>query len=242
MPEPRIGAPVAPSLPRRFYAQATAEAGEGGYLLKLDGRSARTPARAPLALPTPELAEAIAAEWNRQVDPATMPLTKLANTVIDGVAIQADGVRDEIVRYAGSDLVFYRAGEPDALVSVQSAAWDPVLAWAREALGARFVLSEGVMFVEQSAAALAQVRSALPGAEKPFRLAALHVLTTLSGSALIALMHAAGSLDVGEAWRIAHVDETYQESRWGADAEALARRAHREAEFRAASTILTLVP
>ncbi|MDB5591347.1 ATP12 family protein [Enterovirga sp.] len=227
-------------LPKRFFREARAEAGEGGFVLSLDGRPARTPGRAPLLLPTLGLGEAVAAEWNGQgdtIDPATMPLTRLANTAIDGVAREMEAVRADIARYAGSDLVAYRAGEPATLVAAQDAAWEPVLGWAREALGARFVLSQGVMFVQQPDDSLARVRERLEAESSPFRLAALHVMTTLTGSVLIPLMHVAGALEAQAAWEAAHVDERYQESHWGQDAEAALRLERREAEFVAASRL-----
>ena len=236
MPE---GAP----LPRRFYERAEAREEPGGFALVLDGRPARTPGRAPLFLPTRALGEAVAAEWQAQaatIDPGTMPLTRLANTAVDGVAPTADAVRADIARYAASDLVCYRAGEPDALVAAQAAAWDPVLRWAEEELGARFILSEGVTFVAQPDGSLHRVRERIEAERSPFRLAALHVLTTLAGSVLIALMLGAGRLGVREAWGALHVDELFQEGRWGADHEATERRALREAEFEAAATLWEL--
>lgn len=235
--------PDAAPRPKRFYARAEAVPGEGGFVLALDGRPARTPARAVLTLPTHALGAAVAAEWNGQgetMQPAAMPLTRLANTAVDGVAATLAEVRDDIARYAGSDLVVYRAGEPESLVAGQAAAWDPVLDWARDDLGARFVLRQGLTFVDQPDASLARVRARLAAETSPFALAALHVMTTLTGSALIALMHAAGALDLDAAWRAAHVDELYQEGRWGADAEAVDRRARREAEFATASRMWTL--
>lgn len=230
--------------PKRFYRAASAEpAGDGTFVLQLDGRPARTPARAPLALPTVALGEAVAVEWRaqgEQIDPATMPLTRLANTAIDGIAREIDAVRADLARYAGSDLVVYRAGAPDRLVSQQAAAWDPVLDWAQSALGARFVLSEGVMFVEQPESSLERVRERLAREGSPFRLGALHVMTTLTGSLLLALMHAGGALSSDAAWAAAHVDELFQESQWGQDAEAAARRDARRSEFEAASRLLEL--
>jgi chaperone required for assembly of F1-ATPase len=230
-------------LPKRFYEAASVEPGEGGFVLVLDGRPARTPARSPLALPTHELGEAVAAEWGTQgetIDPASMPLTRMANTAIDGVAPRRREVVDDLVRYAGSDLVCYRAGDPARLAAEQDAAWNPVLAWADRELGARFVLAEGVMHVDQPEAAVAAVRRAVEAVESPFALAALHVMTTLTGSVLIALAHARGEIDADRAWTAAHVDELYQESVWGEDAEAAARRAARRAEFQAASTLSRL--
>lgn len=251
MPDPddaprRPGRPPAPAaLPKRFYALAAAEpqAG-GGYALALDSKPARTPGRNPLAVPGRALADAIAAEWNDQtevIDPARMPLTRLANTAIDGVAAEFDAVRADLARYAGSDLVCYRAGAPDRLVAAQAEAWDPVLAWVRAELGAQFVMSVGVNFVQQPEIALARVRNALDAETSPFALAALHVMTTLTGSVLIVLMHAAGALDAEAAWQAAHVDEFHQEMFWGLDYEAAARRAARRAEFGTASRLLALV-
>ena len=229
--------------PRRFYKAAGLRPEAGGLVLMLDDRPARTPGRSPLLIPSLPLAEAVAAEWNAQtgiVDPATMPLTRLANSAIDGVAREMEAVRADIIRYAGSDLVAYRAPGPDSLVASQGAAWDPILAWARASLGARFLLCEGVMFVEQPAASLDRVRTHLDADLSAFRIAALHMMTTLSGSALIALMHAAGALSAEAAWQAAHVDELFQEGQWGQDADALARRTAREAEFKTASRFYAL--
>src|SRR5205085_411871 len=128
-------------------------------------------------------------------------------------------------------LVCYRAGEPERLVTEQAAAWDPILAWARARLSVQFILSEVVMAVMQPEAAVAAVRARVSEPLSPFRLAALHVMTTLAGSVLIALAHADGALGLDEAWAAAHVDERFQESLWGEDEEASRRRAAREAEF-----------
>jgi chaperone required for assembly of F1-ATPase len=216
---------------------------DGAFELVLDGRPARTPAKNPVAVPTRALGEALAAEWQAQaatIDPRAMPLTRIVNSAIDGVAPRRAAVAADIAAYAGADLVCYRAGEPERLVAEQARAFDPILAWAREALGAQFVLSEGVMHVAQPEAALAAVRARVEAIGSPFRLAALHVMTTLTGSVLIALAHTEGVIDAGAAWAAAHVDERFQESRWGEDEEAMRRRAAREAEFRAAATIYAL--
>lgn len=228
---------------RRFFAEARAELRPEGHVLLLDGRPARTPARAPLALPNAALGDAIAAEWRAQgdvIDPRTMPLTKLANSAIDGVAREAAAVRADILRYAGSDLVAYRASEPERLVREQAAAWDPAVAFARDDLGATFILAEGVMPVRQPETAIARVGAALERETSPFRLAGLHVMTTLSGSVLLTLMQAAGRATAAEVWHAAHVDELYQESLWGLDLEASRRREARETEFMAAARMVAL--
>jgi chaperone required for assembly of F1-ATPase len=229
--------------PKRFYEEAAVEPREGEFHLVLDGRPARTPGRRPLAVPHRDLAEAVAAEWARQgaeIDPASMPVTRIVNSALDGVAGREEEVKDDLVRYAGSDLVCYRAATPERLVAAQNAAWNPVLDWAGEALGVRFALSEGVMHVRQPEETQRAVRAALAADASPLRLAALHVMTTLTGSVLIPLAHAAGVLTEAQAWDAAHVDEHHQESVWGEDAEALRRRRAREAEFRAASLVYRL--
>ncbi|HEY8383691.1 MAG TPA: ATP12 family protein [Microvirga sp.] len=232
-----------PALPKRFYKEAGVEERDGAFQLVLDGRPARTPGRQPLAVPTRALAEALAAEWDRQaeeVNPATMPLTRIVNSALDGVAVRRDEVVDDLVRYAGSDLVCYRAAEPARLVEAQNRAWNPVLDWMRDKHGARFTLSEGVMHVSQPDAATQAVRAAIQPIASPLKLAALHVMTTLTGSVLIALAHAQGRFTVDEAWAAAHADEIYQESVWGEDHEAMVRRETREAEFQAASQVFAL--
>jgi chaperone required for assembly of F1-ATPase len=232
-----------PAPPKRFFETAGIEEREGAFVLTLDGRPARTPARKPVAVPIRPLGEALAAEWQAQesvIDPAGMPLTRLVNSAIDGVAPSMAGVAEDITKYLGSDLIVYRAGEPERLVAEQASAWDPILAWTYEAFGARFLLSEGVTFVAQPEAAIAALRARIAAESSPFRLAALHVMTTLTGSALIALAHAAGRLTAEEAWAAAHVDERFQERVWGEDEEAMQRRAGRKADFLAASRVYAL--
>jgi chaperone required for assembly of F1-ATPase len=239
-----------PQLRRRFYERAHVEdgvdEGAGQFRVLLDGRPVKTPARRTLAAPTRALADALAAEWEAQrdvIDPAKMPLTRLANSIIDGVADTAPAVAAEVEKYLASDLLFYRADGPDGLVARETAAWDPVLAWAREALGARFVVAQGMIHIAQSPQALAAANAAIPRATAldHWRLGAMHAITTLTGSALIAIALARGALTVDQAWAAAHVDEDWNMDFWGRDEIALERRAARLAEMQAAATILQSV-
>jgi chaperone required for assembly of F1-ATPase len=229
-----------PVFPKRFYAEATAGEGEGGWRLLLDGRPAKTPGRNGLAFPTQALALVVADEWNAQaelIDPREMPVTRIANSIIDGVVPEPVPVADDIVKYAGSDLLCYRADGPQTLVERQAALWDPVLAWARDSLGARLILSEGVMHVTQPDQAIAALRRALPVGDG-WRIGAAHVVTTLTGSALLAIALLHGRLTAEEAWDAAHVDEDFQIAQWGEDEEAAARRAVRRREMMAAAKVL----
>ncbi len=226
---------------RRFYKSVGVRKDNGLYALTLDGRNARTPGRNRLAAASRPLMERVAGEWAGQgelIDPAEMPITRLLNAAIDGVSRTMEETRAEIVRYAGSDLLCYRAEEPETLAERQRLAFDPVLAWAAEALGARFRLAAGVMHVAQAPEALDAVRSALEAYDDPAALAALSAATTLTGSALLALAVAGGFLTPAEAWAAAHVDEDFQSELWGVDEEAAARRAARWREMEAAAATL----
>ena len=230
-----------PQLRKRFYQRA--HVGDAApFAILLDDRPVRTPAGNALALPSRALGEAVAAEWDAQqerIDPAAMPLTRLVNSVIDGVATAPAPVAEEVVRYLGSDLVCYRADTPAGLFARQAQHWDPILDWARESMGARFVLAEGVVFAAQPDHAIVAASAAIPS--DPWRLGAVNVITTLTGSALIALALSQGRLSVDDAWTAAHVDEDWNMSQWGRDELALDRRAKRFAEMQAAGTVLLLV-
>ena len=186
----------------------------------------------------------MAAEWNAiegAIDPAQLPLTRLANLAIDAIANAPQPVIEEIVQYAASDLVFYRAEEPEGLVALQNERWNPVLDWAAAKLGVRFSLAAGVIPVKQSDASLAAVREAAEKLSKPFALAATASATNIGGSALIALALANEALTGDEAWNAAHVDEQWNISQWGEDDEAQRRLAARHAEFSAAAKMLALL-
>ena len=206
---------------KRFYKQAEVT-GEGPYGIALDGRALKTPGKRSLALPSPALAEAIAAEWAAQGDriqPERMCLTKLANTAIDRVEGDEARILADIVNYAGSDLLCYRAVEPENLVIRQGEYWDPVLSWAEERLGVRFVTVQGITHQPQPRETLDAVESYLHRF-KAMELCVLHNLCTLTGSALLALSVASNWLEPERAWLIAHVDEDWQAERWGEVDEA----------------------
>ena len=241
---PRDGPKRASALPKRFYEDvAIRDEERGGTSLLLDGKIVRTPGKATLTFPARALAEAIASEWRAQgerIDPLTMPLTRLANSAIDGVAGREEAVIDDIARHAASDLLCYRAQGPKALIEAQGKHWDPVLAFARADLKAPILLSQGIVHVAQPEASLARIRLEFEGHD-PFSLAALHVMTALTGSALLALAVLRGKLSAEQAWAAAHVDEDFQISQWGEDAEARARRETRWRDFAASARALKLL-
>ena len=231
-----------PTLRKRFYTTAGVTQNGDLFEVTLDGKPVRTPSRRPLATPSHDLSQAIADEWQAQsdlIDPANMPLTRLTNSIIDGVADAPELVREEIVKFLGSDLLFYRADGPERLIERQAATWDPVVAWAANELDARFIMVEGVVFAAQPQEAIAAASKAIP--TDIWRLGAAHSVMTLTGSALLALALAHGAISPDEAWNAPHVDEDWQMEQWGRDTLAMQRREHRLAEMKAAATILKFI-
>jgi chaperone required for assembly of F1-ATPase len=224
---------------KRFYAKAGVVEAANGFAITLDDKPVRTPSGRPLAVPSRQIADAIAAEWEAQpenIAPLTMPLTRFANSVIEGVVDRVEAVREDIAKYLQSDLLFYRAGHPEGLVARESKLWDPVLFWAADTLGAHFILAEGIVHIRQPETAVAAACAALP--DDPWSIAAMHVVTTLTGSALLALALIRGVLDEEQVWAAAHVDDDWNSAQWGVDEEVAARRAARLVDFKAAASIL----
>ena len=226
-------------LRKRFYTSTGVAEADGGFSVTLDGRPIRSPSGKPIVVPTRAIAEAIAAEWDAQgetIAPLSMPVTRFANSVVEGVIERVDEVADDAAKFLGSDMLFYRAGHPETLVAREAAQWDPVVFWAAEALGAHFILAEGIVHVGQPEAAIKAARTAFPA--DPWAVAAFHVVTTLTGSALLALALAHGFHDEDQVWAAAHVDEDWNIEKWGIDEEVASRRAARLVDFRAAAGIL----
>jgi len=230
------------NLPKRFYKQVAVGEGESGFDIQLDGRSVKTPLKRPFAVPSRDMAHAIAAEWDAQethIDPSSMIVTRLANTAVDRVRDDEARIVAELREFAGSDLVCYRAGTPDPLVARQALYWDPILDWVKATHSVQFICVEGIVHHAQPDTALAAISTALT-AENEFRLTAIHNITTLTGSTLLAMMTAAGALSGEAAWAAAHADEDWQIEQWGSDEEAEARRAIRKQDFDATMQFLAM--
>jgi chaperone required for assembly of F1-ATPase len=228
---------------KRFWKQARAERVEGGWLVCLDSRPVRTPARRLCVVPLAAMADRIAAEWNAQgerIDPLTMPLTRAASTCLDRVLPELEAVRRNVAGYGGTDLLCYRAPGPAELALRQARGWDPVLDWAAGALGARLVTGEGVMHIAQPAEAVARLAAEVAALD-PWELTALSELTTLTGSLVLALAVCHGRLGPAEAWALSRIDEDWNIEEWGEDAEAAEQAARRRDDFTAAADLLRLL-
>lgn len=224
---------------KRFWKIVTIADGA----IALDGRPVRTPARAALTLPTPQLAEAVAEEWRgvgEELDPRAMPLTGLANAAIDQVAPNPAPFAADLARYGESDLLCYRAELPEPLVARQAAHWDPLLDWARTRYDVHFETTAGIMHRPQPAATIARLQEVVAALD-PFRLAALSPLVTISGSLVAALALLEGAADRETVWRAAQLDEDWQAEQWGEDELATRARDVRRADFDAGARFLSLL-
>lgn len=228
---------------KRFYATASVRPADDGYGIWLDERRLKTPARAGFAVPSAPLAEAIAAEWNAQgdkVDIRAMTLTALANAAIDRIAPEREAFGKRLAAYGKNDLLCYRVAEPVELAARLAKGWQPVLDWLADAHGARLVLAEGVVHIDQPMESLAALERAVL-AHDAFRLGALHILTTAMGSLGLGLSVLGRHLDVEEAFRLSRLDEEFQIERWGRDAEAEIRTARIKSEADSAARFLSLL-
>ncbi|WP_339108056.1 ATP12 family protein [Thioclava sp. GXIMD4216] len=207
---------------KRFWKETTVTAHDDGFGVALDGRAVKTPAKAPFAVPSRALAQAIAAEWEAQegeIRPETMPLTRAANAAIDKVASQHAEVAAYIAEYGGTDLLCYRATTPAVLAERQAQGWDPLLAWAKDRFGVVLNVTQGLLPVAQPEADL-QVLRAHVAALTPFQLSALHDLVGITGSLILGLAVIEGHLQAESAFTLSRIDESFQAEEWGQDEEA----------------------
>jgi chaperone required for assembly of F1-ATPase len=228
---------------KRFWKSASVVAADDHWGVTLDGKPVRTPARTALAVPTAALAGAIAAEWNRQgetVDPRAMPLTGLANAAIDRVAPDTVHFADSLALFVENELLAYRADYPPSLLAHQAVQWDPWLAWARQRYDIDFTIVTGIMHQPQPPATLVRITAAYRAFDA-FRLAALHPVVTISGSAILGLAVAESAVDAATAWAIGHLDELWQAEQWGKDPLAESGHAARQADLDAAVAMLGLL-
>lgn len=225
---------------KRFYREVTVALGEHGHQILLDGRPMRTPAKHPLVMPTATLAEALADEWRDQGDtirPHAMPLTRLASTAIDRMPAQRQAAIEEVVAYADTDLVCYRAAEPFELVQRQQHAWQPMLEWLSQTYGVRLALTTSMLPVAQPAPARARLRCAIEDLGD-WPLVGMHMATTALGSLVLGLGLLHGRLDAEAALAASLLDELYEIERWGSDVEAERRHAALRRDVSAAMRFL----
>lgn len=215
---------------KRFWKDAAAVRQDGGWSIALDGRPMRTPQRAPLIVASAALAETIAAEWQDQgdtVDPAAMPITGLTNAAIDLALPDPVGFAEPIAAYAATDLFCYRDDRDALLQAEQAATWNPLLSWAEARFGIEFVITQGILPVDQPPATTAALRAATFTVD-PWRMAPLTPLVTIGGSLVAGLSLLERAFDAEALWEAVSLDVLYQERRWGADSEAQkARAAHK---------------
>ena len=225
---------------KRFWKHVTVDAERG---VRLDERPVRTPGRVPLLLPTDILAEAVADEWRDvadDIDPRAMPLTGLANAAIDRIAPDPAAFAAGLAAYGESDLLCYRADSPPDLVARQAALWDPPLDWARDRYDVHFEIVTGVMHRPQPEATIERLGAAI-ATRRPFELAPLSPIVTITGSLVLTLALAERAMEAEAVWAAANLDEDWQAEHWGEDDLAVKARETRQRDFEAAARFLSLV-
>jgi chaperone required for assembly of F1-ATPase len=225
---------------KRFYREVGLEAAAGGHRLLLDGRPVHSPARRPLVMPDAALAEAVAAEWRAQgetIERAGMGLTRLVSTALDRMPALRAAAIEELLGYALTDLLCYRAAEPVELAERQQRCWQPWLDWLAEVHGAPLVVTTAMLPVTQPQAALARLRTAVEGLDD-WRLVGLHGATVALGSVVLGLALLEGEIDAEEALAASLVDELFEIERWGRERDAERRQQVLRRDIEAAATFL----
>jgi len=229
------------SLNKRFYEKTNVEERGLSFAVTLDGRIVKTPARRELILPSQQLAQIIAQEFDQQaetINPALMPATRLANTVIDGIVDNPQPIAEDIMRFIAADQLFYRVSEPEELKQRQMSAFDPLLDFIEAKFSIQFEIGEKLAFITQKRESLSPLRHYINAITSPFVLGGLHAITSLTASGLIAIALKEAAIEGDKAWEIAHLEEDWTAEHWGQDAEALARRTYQALEFNAALAFL----
>jgi chaperone required for assembly of F1-ATPase len=239
----RAQAHVRQQLPKRFYQDVGVKPLDGGYAVTLDGKSPRTPGMKTVVVPTQAVAEAMAEEWAAQaefIDAQTMPMTRIVNSAVEGGEAAMPALAAEIVKYAGNDLLLYRAETPESLMRKQEEMWDPLLVALARTFDVAFQPTFGVVHQEQPAANSVKLGAVLAG-EPLLSLTAINVITSITGSGLLAIVLRHGLADAEQVWAAAHVDEDHNVANWGEVEEITVRRGKRRREFDAAVRLVTLL-
>ena len=228
---------------KRFYKKVEVSSTHEGFLITLDTKALLSPGKSKLVLPTKALADAIADEWGNQatnIIPSTMPFMTLSATAIDRVRPKPNDTIDEILNFLQTDLLCYRAEEPEALVLEQDQLWKPLLDWCEGLLGSAFNVTSGIMPVMQTPKLISSAQKILESYNE-FELLGLHQFTSISGSAVIGLSLLEHQIELEAACQAAFVDDYFQINNWGEDAEASLRIANRRREMLEIKEFLKLV-
>ena len=230
-------------LPKRFYKLVGVKPVEGGFGVTLDDRGTKTPGRVPVVVPVEGLARLMAAEWEAQgerIDAETMPMVRLINAAVESGGDKVATLRDEIIKYAGNDLLLYRADSPRELVAAEEAIWDDALVRLARHFGVSFQPTIGILHQHQPPATLTKLAAAIE-TEELLAITALVSITSLTGSGLLVIGLRHGLFTPDETWAAAHVDEDYNTRLWGEMEETAARQKKRRREFDVAVKVLELL-
>lgn len=230
-------------LPKRFYKEASVGERDGSFAILLDGKNIKTPGKVNVVVPSEELANLVAKEWaaqEKEIDPATMPLTRLVNTIVERGNEALDDVKAEIVKFAGNDLLVYRADSPQELVDLQTKHWGGALEAFSKRYDVSFNAITGVMHQDQPAEVQARIGEIIAH-YSDFEACSTMSITSITGSAVLAIGLKEGLFTPAQVLETAYVDEDYQAQHWGEDAEATRMRAFKRQDFDAAVTVLGLV-
>jgi chaperone required for assembly of F1-ATPase len=233
----------APPKPRRVYKAVSVGTGEGGlHAVLLDGKTALTPLRTPLASTSRPLAVAVASEWDAQdphVDPETMPLTRLLATQIDRIAPQREAVIASLLTYVEADTLCFRVQHPADLRARQQRVWGPILDWLQTNHDIALTSTDGLTPPVQAPETALRMRRLLEQWDDT-RLTAFQAAASLASSLALGFALVHRHMTAADVFAAAFLDELYQVEKWGEDELARDRRQRMAGDLAAIERYLEL--
>ncbi|RGP39958.1 ATP synthase mitochondrial F1 complex assembly factor [Altererythrobacter insulae] len=219
---------------KRFYEKVdVTEVADGGWQVTLDGRGLKTVKGTPQIVPTRALAQELAREWSDQgedMEASHFVHRDQTDFAIDIVALDRGAAIDQMIKYAETDTLCYRADPDDALFARQQSKWEPLLAKVEQSHGLKFTRVSGIMHREQPEATMANLRKQLQEKDA-FTLAGMQTMAALSASMCVPLLALEDDAEPISLWRAASLEEEWQADLWGRDPQAEERRAKRQEAF-----------
>lgn len=228
---------------KRFWKQVSYVEADDGWRVLLDGRAIKTVGGRAQVVPSARLAQAMAEEWagqGEEVDNAAFVFRDMADFALDVIGTAREAQIEDLVGYAETDTLCYRADPGEALTQRQDEVWEPILRAAENRYDIRFERISGIIHRLQPQPTIGRLRAVLE-AQDDFTLAALKTLSSLAASLTIALAAIEPDADVIGLWDAANLEEDWQAELWGKDGEAMARRERRQRDFAAAARFAELV-
>ncbi|WAT19127.1 ATP12 family chaperone protein [Aurantiacibacter sp. MUD11] len=222
---------------KKFWKDVSVEERDGGWQVTLDGRAIRTQGGQQQVAPSRALADLVAGEFAAQgeeIDTRSFVFRDMVDYALDIVAKQREATVTQLLEYAQTDTLCYRADPDEPLYKRQQELWEPLVSACEATHGIRLERASGIIHRPQPEDSIAALRQRLE-AEDHFSLAGLQTITSLAASLVVALAALEDQADTTALFAAANAEQDWQAELWGWDfAAEEARKAKLEAFEKAA--------